>query len=88
MTDTERYLDSNWKRIMNDLLIERGTKIYAINDNGSAGDALEDYEGEPGYFAPTYKYDLQDNRFCDDPDYNPEVDRILDIIGINLMSKY
>jgi hypothetical protein len=75
MTDPEGYLDGNWKRIMNDLLIERGTKIYAINDNGLAGDALQEYKNEPGYNLPlSYKYDLQDNRFCDDPAYNREFD--------------
>jgi len=77
MSDDTGYLDTDWKRIMNDLLIERGTKIYAINDNGGAGDALEDYRAQSGYFASTYEYDLQDNRFCDAPDYNPEVDRKL-----------
>jgi hypothetical protein len=52
--------------IMDDLLLVRGAKVYALNDNSIYDDILADYSSRPGASLATYWYDERDKAHYND----------------------
>jgi hypothetical protein len=68
MTDPNHVLDTSnhWMEIMDDLLLVRGAKVYALNDNSIYDDILADYSSRPGASLATYWYDERDKAHYND----------------------